>query len=104
MAMVPDHDGNLHCERCKPGTYQDVKGQPTCLSCPADTYNEQFGSTAQTECVKCTDVALSTTTNGSTGVANTTRCVGQQNFDHTVRPTGREDYCLLARSVAYAPK
>ena len=102
--MVPDHNGNQHCEQCKPGTYQDVKGQPTCLSCPADTYNEQFGSTAQPECVKCTDVALSTTTNGSTGVSNATRCVCQQNFYHNVRPSGREDYCLPCPFGGLCPK
>ena len=47
---------------------------------------------------------MSTTTNSSTGVANATRCVCQQNFYHNVRPSGREDYCLPCPFGALCPE
>eukprot|EP00945_MAST-04E_sp_MAST-4E-sp1_P002001 g2001.t1 len=103
-AMVADTSGHLYCEPCAAGTYQNVKGQPRCLPCPVDTYNEATGSTAPAQCTKCTEFALSTTTNGTTGVANATGCMCRQTYYHHTDPTGKEDYCKPCPEGGLCPR
>jgi hypothetical protein len=95
-AMVPNEQGALHCQSCAAGRYQNIKGQRSCFACPTDTYSQQVGNTAPAECLKCTDFATATTTNGSIGVANATLgCVCQKNFWHNPQPAKIiDDYCL----------
>lgn len=103
-AMVANKDGVLHCELCRAGTYQNAKGQTSCISCPMDTFSPTTGNTAPAQCLKCAaDFALYTTTNYSVGVANASGCVCQ-GIDTTIEgnvgyytnptPTNKEDYCL----------
>ena len=88
----------------QPWDLSNVKGQPACLPCPADTYNINAGSTASAQCTKCTDFALSTTTNGSVGVPNATGCMCRPNFYHHISPSNSEDYCLQCPTGGVCPE
>lgn len=40
------------CEMCKIDEYQDMSGQISCKSCPAEKFNENNGSKTEADC-KC---------------------------------------------------
>ncbi|KAJ1491451.1 hypothetical protein T484DRAFT_1882630 [Baffinella frigidus] len=52
-----------HCV-CLPGFYGEPGAADSCDACPADTFNEEHGSTARLDCNNCTDDSFSPSGSG----------------------------------------
>eukprot|EP00942_MAST-04A_sp_MAST-4A-sp1_P010810 g10810.t1 len=112
-AMVKNEVGKYQCKTCPTGKYQNAIGQSSCIPCPINTYSPTSMNTFLVQCLKCSDFAQFTTTNGSIGVAIASKgcmCRGKlsrigedvgfyRNKDESI--VGGDDYCLRCPDGAF---
>ena len=60
------------CSLCAAGTFQDIKGEPSCQKCPVDTYLSQEGKSSKADCKECSSEK---STGAATSNENASSCL-----------------------------